>query len=88
MNLDGSGIDLVFHTEWARIAQVLPPGLKQMPGAISNQLLKIHMKGDVNNVKFDKEPMPALLEPMKKMFGGLKAGDGKARGAAPVEPGR
>lgn len=87
MNLNGTGIDLVFHTEWARIAQVLPPGLKQMPGAISNQLLKIHMKGDVNGVKFDKEPMPALLEPMKKVFGGLKA-DGKARGAAPVEPGR
>lgn len=88
MNLDGTNIDLVFHTEWARIGEWLPPGLKQMPGSISNQLLKIHMRGEASAVKIEKEPVPALLEPMKKMLGGLRPSDGKVRGAAPGEPGR
>src|SRR5262249_19902410 len=41
LNIDGSDINLDFNVDWARFNQVLPPGIKSIPPAISDQLLRI-----------------------------------------------
>src|SRR5262249_46410679 len=50
MNLDGSDINLDFNADWGRITQVLPPGINQIPPAISDQLLKVKMRGSLGDV--------------------------------------
>lgn len=72
MNLNGSDINMDFNVDWARLTQVLSPAMRKLPQAISNQLLKIHMRGKIGDVKLSQEPVPLLVEPLKKVFGGKK----------------
>lgn len=65
MNLNGSDIDLDFYAVWAQAVQMLPPLVKEVPEAISKQLLKIQMRGDLGNVRCTKEPVPAVVEPLR-----------------------
>jgi hypothetical protein len=74
LNLDGTNLNLDFNVDLARISQVLPPGIKKIPPAISDQLLKIKMRGKIGDVHFDKEPVPGLFGPVKRFIGG-KGGD-------------
>jgi hypothetical protein len=50
------------------VLQVLPPLLDRIPPAISKQLLKIKMRGDVGNVKCIREPVPVVVEGLKDLF--------------------
>lgn len=68
MNLDGSDIDLEFYAVWARVVQMLPPIIKDIPPAFSKHLLKIKMKGRFGDVRCTKEPVPVLLDPIKEML--------------------
>jgi hypothetical protein len=69
LNLDGSDLNLDFHVDWARLGQLLPPGIRNIPREISNQLLKIEMRGRVGEVRFNKQPVPLLTDPLKKLLG-------------------
>ena len=72
VNLDGSNVNLDFHADPGRVQQVLPGVLAEVPRAISDQLLKIKMRGRVGKggeVRFDKELVPAVTEPLKKALG-------------------
>ena len=72
MNLNGTDINLDFNVDWARLTQVLSPTMRKLPQAISNQLLKINMRGKMGDVKLTQEPMPVLVDPFKKVLGGMK----------------
>jgi hypothetical protein len=77
MNLDGTDINLDFYAVWARIMQYLPPLIKEIPPYLSQSLLRIKMRGRVGDVQFTKEPVPALVDPLKEMLDRL-AGRGEA----------
>lgn len=78
MRLDGKDLDLDLNADWGRVNQLLPPGLKKVQAEISDQLLRIKMQGEVGKVKFTNEPMPILVDPVKRV---LQAGQGKAPAA-------
>jgi hypothetical protein len=66
MNLDGSDVQLDFYAVWGRIKQVLPPIFREIPPALGQQLLKIKMRGRLNDVRITKEWVPVLVEPLEK----------------------
>jgi hypothetical protein len=61
-----------FNVDWARLTQVLSPAMRKLPQAISNQLLKINMRGKMGDVKLTQEPVPLLVDPLLKVLGGTK----------------
>jgi hypothetical protein len=71
LNLDGTDANLDFNADWARVTQVLPPVINQIPPTFSNGLLRIHMRGSVSDPKFNEVVMPVVMDPWKKMWNGL-----------------
>ena len=86
MNLDGTDINLDFYAVWARVVQFLPPLIKDIPPYISQQLLKIKMRGAMNDVRLTKEPVPVLVEPLKDLLERIGGRDSTAN--RPGAPGR
>jgi hypothetical protein len=72
MNLDGTDINLDFHADWARIIPALPPGIKRIPPAVTDQLLTIKMRGQLGDIRCTKEPMPVLFDPLRRMWNGMR----------------
>jgi hypothetical protein len=68
MKLDGSDINMEFNVGWARMAQAIP-AVSYVETAISGKLFKIKMKGELGNVTYIKEPIPVILDPVKRLFG-------------------
>ncbi|MFO0876359.1 MAG: AsmA-like C-terminal region-containing protein [Gemmataceae bacterium] len=72
MDLDGSNLNLDFSATPGRMTQILPAGLDVIPQAISGQILKIKMRGKLgkgNQIKLDKELIPAVTEPLRRVMG-------------------
>jgi hypothetical protein len=69
-NIDGSDMAFSFNVDWARLGQVLPEGVREVPREISNQLFRIDMRGKVGDVHFREVPVPLLMGPLKKIFTG------------------
>jgi len=79
MNLDGTDLQLDFYAVWGRIKQMLPPIVREIPPALGQQLLKIKMRGSMQDVKIDQEPVPALVEPLERLLKRFTARGGEAR---------
>jgi hypothetical protein len=73
-NIDGSDLAFVFYLDWARLGQVLPAGVREIPREISNQLFRIDMRGKVGDVHFRKEPVPLIWDPVRRLFAGDEDG--------------
>ena len=69
-NIDGSDLTFVFYLDWARLGQVLPAGVRDIPREISNQLFRIEMRGEAGDLHFRKEPVPLLSDPVRRLFAG------------------
>ncbi len=72
VDLDGSNINLDFRATPGRMSQILPAGLEVIPSTISSQILKIKMRGSLGEgkpIKFDKELMPSVVEPIRRAMG-------------------
>ncbi len=69
LHLDGSNLNLDFSADWGRVPQMLPPGLSDLLQAGSDQLLKIKLRGKITSPRFEKEPFPGVVEPIKKVLG-------------------
>jgi hypothetical protein len=67
VNLDGSDVMLDFYPSWGRAEQMLPSAVRDIPSAISKQLMKIEMRGQIGgnegDLKFSKRAVPALVDP-------------------------
>jgi hypothetical protein len=83
-NIDGSDLAFAFNVDWARLGQVLPEGVREVPREISNQLFRIDMRGQVGDVHFREVPVPLLMGPLRKMF----TGDDDRWGSQDVPPKR
>jgi hypothetical protein len=69
LNLDDNDINLDFSADWGRVPQVLPPGISDLSQALSDQMFRIKMRGQVGAVKYEKELLPGVLDPLKKVMG-------------------
>jgi len=83
MNLDGTDLQLDFYAVWGRIMQVLPPLFRPLPPAVAEKLLKIKMRGKVDDVRCTKEPVPFLVGPLERL---LKRDKEKAPALDPKKP--
>jgi hypothetical protein len=70
LNLDGSNLNLDFSADWGRLSQILPSGISALPQAVSDQLFKIKLRGKINAPRFEKEFLPPVVEPIKRVFRG------------------
>ncbi len=68
MNYDGTDLNMDFYAVWARVTQMLPPIIKDLPHDVSKHLLKIHAEGRLGDVRFTKEPVPILVDPLKGLL--------------------
>jgi hypothetical protein len=71
VDLDGSNLELDFSATPGRPLGVLPNPVDVLPQMISQQLLKIKMRGQLGQggqVRFDKELMPGVVEPLKRLM--------------------
>jgi hypothetical protein len=66
--MNGKEVNLEFYAVWARIMPYLPPIIKEIPQAVSKQLLKIKLHGPLGNVRCTQEPVPILVEPVKEFL--------------------
>jgi hypothetical protein len=69
VDLEGSNLNLDFNADWGRLAQILPDPVNDIPRTLSNQLLKIKMRGRIGDVHLEKELAPGVVEPILKAFG-------------------
>ncbi len=74
MDLDGSDLNLDLYADWGRLAQLLPQGINELSRGISNQLLRIKVRGSVGKVRFDQELVPIVIDPLKKVWNGMQSG--------------
>ena len=68
VDLDGNNLNLDFNADWGRLSQVLPDPINDIPRAVSDQLLKIKMRGRIGDVHLEKEVAPGVVEPILKAF--------------------
>jgi hypothetical protein len=69
LNVGGGDLNLDFNADWARFGQVLPTGVSALPRALSDQLLRIKVRGSLGSPRFEKELVPGVVEPVKRAFG-------------------
>jgi hypothetical protein len=71
VNLDGTDLDLSMYSSPGRVEQMLPGVLRNIPSAISKQLLKIDVRGKIGgaegDLKFSRRPVPVLLDPLVEL---------------------
>jgi hypothetical protein len=70
LNLDGSNVNLDFSADWGRMPQVLPHPVSDLSQRVSDQLFKIKLRGKISSPHFEKEFIPGVVEPIKKVFRG------------------
>ncbi|MGL4555235.1 MAG: AsmA-like C-terminal region-containing protein [Gemmataceae bacterium] len=70
LDLDGSDVALDFAATFGRIDEWMPFGLDRLPRLLSSQLLKLKMRGKLGKdqqIRFDKELVPGVLEPIRRI---------------------
>jgi hypothetical protein len=71
-DVTGSNLELDFTATMGRFTQLLPSAIDAIPQTISQQLLKIKMRGKLgkdSKLTFDKELVPGVMEPLRWAFG-------------------
>ena len=71
LKLDGSDVNLTLNADWARLMQVLPPGITELSRGLSNQLFRVKVHGKLGELKFEKELVPLVSDPLKRLWKGL-----------------
>jgi hypothetical protein len=69
VDLANSAYDMELYAVWGRIVQLSPSPIKEIWPAISENLLKIRMKGKLGETpRFEKVPVPGLSEPLQRVL--------------------
>lgn len=79
--VNGKEVSLDFFAIWSRFTQFLPPVIKEIPHAVSKDLWKIKMRGQLGNIRCSQEPVPILVEPVKEFLQTVA----RRRGREPAE---
>jgi hypothetical protein len=69
LNLDGSNLNLDFTATWGRLSYLLPTGLNLLPKWVGDQILKIKVRGKLGEVRYEKELVPGVIEPVRRVLG-------------------
>lgn len=83
--LDGRDMSLEFRTDWARAAQFFPQGLDSFPNTLSEQMFLVRVQGNPRNPKIEREVLPGLTQPFRKVF--RQSIFGRVEPASPQRPG-
>lgn len=70
LGLQGNDLNLDFTATPGRLTQMLPSVIDDVPRAISGQLLKVKMRGDLAKPRYEPEPVPAMTTSLRKVLGG------------------
>lgn len=68
LNLDGTNLMLDFNADWGRLNQLLPTQVQAIPQFFSDQLFMIKVRGKIGDMKFEKEIIPGVTEPIRKVI--------------------
>ena len=79
LKVDGSDINLEFHADPARMNQLLPNSIQDIPKSISDQVLKVKVTGKIGDVKIDRIVAPGIMERMKDVWDDLVPGGDKEK---------
>jgi hypothetical protein len=69
VGLSGDNLNLDFSADWGRTAQMMPPGVSDLQRAVSDQLLKIKVRGKIGDIRYEKVPAPGVVEPFLNAWG-------------------
>ena len=73
MNSDGSDVRFEFYPVWSKIREMFPlPG--EWTGAITKRFLKIRVTGDLDTLDYKSEPVPGIVDPVKRLLTRMKKG--------------
>ncbi len=68
VNMATKDLKLDMYSSWGRAEQLLPSVFRNVPSAISKQLLKIEVRGKIGghdgDLQFSKVPVPSVVEPL------------------------
>lgn len=67
IGLEDQDTHLDFHVDLARLNQVLPAVVDEIPKAVSNQLLTLRVRGKPGNLRIDKQLLPVLNDPLRRL---------------------
>jgi hypothetical protein len=68
MDLDGSNMEMNFYAVWGHLAQMLPPGIREVPPWLSKNLLLLHAKGKLGgSVEVRPELVPVMVDPVRRL---------------------
>jgi hypothetical protein len=48
---------------------LLPPGISDLSQALSDQVFRIKMRGHIGAVRYEKDLLPGVLDPLKRVIG-------------------
>jgi hypothetical protein len=68
VDLDGSNMAMDFYAVWGHLAQILPPGLRDVPPWLSKNLLLLHARGNLGgSMEVRPEVVPVVVDPVRKL---------------------
>ena len=69
VQMETQDTQLDFHVDLARLNQILPPLVSELPKVVSDQLLAIEVRGKPGQLRFQKYFLPPVSGPLRKMMG-------------------
>ena len=69
VHMETQETNLDFHVDLARLNQVLPAGINEITKLVSDQLLAIEVRGKPGQLRFEKQFLPPVSSPIRKLVG-------------------
>ncbi len=71
MKADGTDVHFEFYPVWSKVREMFAlPG--EWSGAISKKFLKIRVTGELDKLDYKAEPVPGIVEPVKRVMNRIK----------------
>ena len=71
MTLDGKNVHFEFFPVWTKLKEMFAQ-TGDWTGAISKRFLKIKVSGDIDKLDYKAEPVPGIVDPVKRVLERLK----------------
>jgi hypothetical protein len=69
LDIDGSNVAMDFYAVWGHVAQMLPPGLREVPPWLSKNLLLVKARGKIGGeLEIRPEPVPMIVDPVRRIM--------------------